>query len=231
MEIVKDIQEFDPVMISTEDNLFLAEHIGKPTIVALRAANDKVLPAAVKPILDRVNELIELEKHEGVKWIGVDAIKRSIKIWLDTNRKWKLDHQRNKKAPRFPSLYSYDAKGRPHLGGPGSDSGRVRTYFGPAGERIPFAVQLVPDESPAWEAPGFTEAPMPSSGLRVDPDSHRIECRIKLPDGTICGHSESYRVESRSSYNAARARMSKHLRKATENVEEHRELHTNEFST
>ena len=231
MEIVKEIQEFDPVTISNDDNLFLLEHIGKPTIVALRLADSKVLPAAVKPILDRVNELIELEKHEGIKWVGVEAIKRSITIWLETNKKWKNDHIRNKRAPRFPSLYSYDAKGRPHWGGPGSDSGRVRTYFGPAGERIPFAVQLVPDDAPSWEAPGFTEAPTVGSGLRVDPESHRIECRIKLPDGTICGHSETYRVESRSSYNAARARMSKHLRKATENVEEHRELHTNEFNS
>lgn len=222
------IYEVDPVMLSTADNEFLLSHLGEPTIVALRNASKDVLPAAVKPILDRVNELQELEKHEGLKWVGIEAVKEGIKVWFRENKKWKFDHARNPKAPRWPSLYSYDTKGRPHWSGPGSDSGRVRTYFGPAGERIKFAIDLISNDTPEWTAPGFTEAPA-EKGLHIDATSHRIECRVKQSDGTFCGHSETYKPDSRSSYNAARARMSKHLRKASNNTEDHRELHTNEF--
>ena len=220
---------FDPVTLGTVDLEFLLEHVGKPTIVALRNAGPNVLPAAVRPILDRVNELQELEKHEGLKWVGIEAIKNAIHIWFRENKKWKNDHTRNPKAPRWPSLYSYDAKGRPHWGGPGSDSGRVRTWFGPAGERIPFAINYIVDDAPEWKAPGFTETPA-DKFIKIDTESHRIECRVPVRDG-ICGHSESYKGESRTSYAAARARMSKHLRKATENIDQHRETYTNEFGS
>ena len=224
------MNEFDPVVYSDKENEFLLENLGKPAIVALRSP----LPSgvnlkAVKPVFDRVRELEELQTHEGVKWVGVDAIKKSIETWLKTNSKWGSDARRNKRAPRWPSLHSFDAKGKAHRAGPGSDSDRIRTYFGPAGERIPFALTLVEDYIPEWVAPGFTEQSM-EADLFVDAESHRIECRVPV-DGSICGHTESYKAESRASYNAARARMSKHLRKATKEVETHRTLYTNEFGS
>lgn len=224
------LNTFDPVTYSNQDNQFFLDHLGEPTIVALRGPlPDYVIVAAVKPLLDRVNELEEMRKHEGSAWVGIDAVKKAINVWFTQNAKWAHDHKRtNKKAPRFPSMYSYDSKGRPHRGGPGSDSDRVRTYFGPAGERIPFAIELVPDYEPDWVSPGMSEVASSDPLLKVDTEMTRIECRVPVPTG-ICGHTESYRAESRASYNAARARMSKHLRKATENVEQHRELHTNEF--
>lgn len=244
---MSELNTFDPVNYSLEENAFLLEHIGEPVIIALRSVpasaplakpfhKDKnpvywpsgINPIAVKGILERVNELQELEKHEGVKWVGVEVLKDKIKAYLRENAKWDNDHKRtNGRAPRFPSLSSYDAKGRPHRGGPGSDAGRVRSYFGPAGERIPFEVNLISDYVVEWAAPGFSEAPS-DKRLFVDPDSSRIECRVKVGDG-ICGHTEKYKAASRSSYNVARARMSKHLTRAQENVEEHRELHTEEF--
>lgn len=223
------MEVFDPVQFSQSENEFLLEHLGQPTVVALRDAKYPVNPRAVRPVLERVNELIDLEKHDGTKWVGVERLKESIREWFKQNAKWAFDHKRNKKAPRWPSLYSYDSKGRPHWSGPGSDSGQVRTYFGKAGERIPFAVNLIPDNYVEWVAPAFTE----QSGVKelyVDPEANRIECRVVTNDG-ICGHTESYKAGSRSSYNAARARMSKHLRKATDNAEAHRELHTLEFNS
>lgn len=216
-----EINEFDPVEFSNEENQFLLEALGKPTIVALRTAHPPRTLAAVKPMLDRVNELIELEKHEGLTWVGVDALKEAIKIWFRENEKWRLDHKRNRRAPRWPSLYSYDAKGRAHRGGPGADAGRVRTWFKAGGERVPFAVQLIPSDVPDWVPPGFTEKP--EVGLKVDGNLNRIEC--------FCGHTESFKADSRASFVAARARMSKHLRRATEQVDQHRELHTNEFGS
>jgi hypothetical protein len=224
---MSEIHTFDPVLFSKAENEFLLENLGEPTVVALRKVTFPVNPRAVKPILDRVNELQDLEKHEGISWGGIEPLKEKIRAYIREDAKWALDHKRNKKAPRYPSLSSYDSRGRAHRGGPGSDSARVRTYFGPAGERIPFEIQLVPDNIAPWVAPGFTEAPM-SALLYEDPKTNRIECRVKVGEG-ICGHTESYKPESRSSHTAARARMSKHLRKAIENVDDHRELHTSEF--
>lgn len=237
---------FDPVRLSNAENEWLLRHLGEPTTVAMRdihpAVNPKahprdsnpyiypdgVIPASVKPILDGVNELIDLEKHEGTPWVGVEKVKDAIRVWLRENAKWARDAKTKRGAPRFPSRYSFDSRGRAHLGGPGSDSEIVKTYFGPAGERIPFEIDLLLDYRADWAAPSFTEQ-IPEKHLKIDSDAHRIECRVPLPDGTFCGHTETYKIDSRSSFNAARARMSKHLRKATSEVEAHRELHTNEF--
>jgi hypothetical protein len=227
--IKEDLQTFDPVLYSIKENEFLLENLGKPTVVALRLIVDpkQVNPNAIRPLLERVAELEQLKVHEGLNWVGIDAMKKSIQSYLRENQKWASDHKRNKKAPRYPSLYSFDSKGRGRRGGPGSDSDRVRTYFGPAGERIPFEIQLIPENVMEWAAPGFTEQST-EKYLKVDTEAHRIECLVPVGEG-ICGHTESYKADSRSSYNAARARMSKHLRKATENTDDHRELHTNEF--
>jgi len=226
-----DILEFDPVLFSQEDNEFLLENLGKPTVVALKNAGPMVLPAAVRPILDKVVELESLKEHEKQPWVGVEAIKDAIKVWFRENARWAHDHKRNPRAPRWPSLYSYDAKGKAHRSGPGADTGRVRTYFDEKGGRHKFAIQLLPDYAGEWVAPGFTEAST-DPHLFEDAETHRIECRVPIKEGEttrICGHTESYKADSRASRSAARARMSKHLRKATDSVDLHRELHTNEF--
>ena len=213
------MNEFDPVVYSHEENKFLLDHLGEPTVVAMKQVQPPVNPLAIKPILERVNELEQLKKHEGQEWVGIPAIKQAIATYLEMDAKWEFDNKRSKKAPRFPSLYSFDSRGRGHRGGPGSDAGQVRTYFGPNGERIPFAIQLEVGPSDEWTAPTMTETP--TKGLTVNAEAHRIEC--------FCGHTESYKEGSRSSYNAARARISKHLRKATDEIEQHREIHTAEF--
>jgi|SRR6266853_531799 len=223
-----EMNTFDPVVCSNADCDFLLKHLGEATVVAMRSWMPPVTPATVKPILERVNELQSLEKADGLQWCGVQAMKDAIVLWLKINAKWKFDYQHKKNAPRFPSLYSFDAKGKPHLGGPGSDSGRVRTYFNDKGDRLPFAINLIPDYLTPWEGPGFTEQPA-AEGLFVDADASRIECRLPKRGGGICGHTESFKAENRTSFNAARARMSKHLRKTTDEVDAHRELHTAEF--
>jgi hypothetical protein len=225
---MSDLYTFDPTLLSKNENEFLLNALGEPTIVALRNIPRDVNAKAVRPILDRVNELQELEKHEDQKWVGVAALKKAITVWLQQNDKWASDHRRNRRAPRWPSLYSYDAKGTPRRSGPGSDSGRVKTYFGPSGERIPFEVQLIPENIAEWVAPGFTEQTQ-EKNLFIDTEKNRIECRVPLSEGGVCGHTESYRSDSRASYSAARARMSKHLRKPGAEVDLHRELYTNEF--
>jgi hypothetical protein len=86
---------------------------------------------------------------------------------------------------------------------------------------------LIPDNMIDWQPPTVQEAPG-DARLVVDEKNHRIECRIKVGDG-FCGHTETYKEASRASYQTARARMSKHLRKATSEKEAHLEMYTNEF--
>lgn len=243
------MKTFNPVKLSTAENKFLLDHLGEAPVKALREIKgvrnpnahpkdknpiiypDGVVPAAVKPILEGIYELEMLAREDGVKWIGIEKVKDAIRVWLRENAKWASDAQRYKNAPRFPSLYTYDSKGRAHRQGPGSDSGEVKTYFGPAGERIPFEIELLMDYVPEWIAPAETEAAQVESQLKVNTDLSRIECHVPLSAGGVCGHTESYKASNRASYNAARARMSKHLRKTNEEVDAHRELHTNEFGS
>lgn len=244
---------FDPVDYSVEELKFLFEHLGEPSIVALQGIKavplvdpprgkdgkirdkapfnypDGVNPNAVKPVLDKVNELQDLEVHRGERWCGLEAVKAAIQVFLDQNAQWERDTKRG--APRWPSLYSFDSGGRPHLSGPGSDSGKVRTYFGEDGKRQEFRIPFVPQDlaegNPDWAKRATpVDVPTKGSALRVDAENNRIECLVKG-----CGHTERFNTESRSSYNAARARMSRHLRSAKQETFAHREAHTNEFGS
>lgn len=237
-----NVEFFDPVNFSIEEGAWLLDHLGEPWIVAGRTIRaeklpnpnprdknpvwypDGVNPNAVKPVIDRVYELIELESRTGVTWSGVEVLKQALQVYLDQHKRWTED--KRKGAPRFPSLSSYDTKGRPHLSGPGSDSGKVKTYFGPGGERKEFKVEYVPTGQGTWVADWaekVAEVDQPVAGLNVNKEQRRIEC--------FCGHTEKFNPDSRASFNAARARISKHLRSDStqEFVEQHRELHTAEF--
>ena len=142
--------------------------------------------------------------------------------------KWNTDKRRG--APRFPSLYAYDEEGRYYFGGGGSDSGQVKTYFDrETGKRASFAIEFVPSNKRIWVADWAKKAGQvadkPSVGLVVNPEARRIEC--------FCGHTENYKPDSRMSYTAARARISKHLRADTrkEFLDKHRQVHMAEFGT
>lgn len=234
---------FDPVKLSLEENSWLTKHLGEPWIVAQRDIRpqfnpqadprkdknpviypDGVNPNAVKPVIEKVYELIELEKATGDKWSGIEHLKKAIEIYLAQAARWKADRRRG--APRFPSLSSYDTKGRPHTGGPGSDAGQVKSFFSPDGTRTDFAVEYVPTGSKDWVADWaeqVAEMDQPVAGLNVNRELNRIEC--------FCGHTESFNPDSRHSFNGARGRISRHLRKDTTQkfLEQHRELHTAEF--
>jgi hypothetical protein len=92
-----EIQTFDPVKFSNAENEFLLETLGLPTAVALRQLKYPVNPKAVKPILDRVNELEDLRKYDGSDWVGVEKLKQSIRKWQEQNIKWANDFKRSGK--------------------------------------------------------------------------------------------------------------------------------------
>lgn len=211
---------FNPVWYSIAENQYLLDNVGLPPAVAVRNIPAGVNPKAVIPAISKLYELSELEKHSGLIWCGVEPVKASIKAYLDQADKWSMDRRRGR--PRFPSMSSYDSRGKAHPQGTGSDAYYVQTYFNAAGERVPFAVELVSDGQDQW-TPEWTKSDEPKNvDLVVNHELNRIEC--------FCGHVEKYKPESRGSYNAARGRISKHLRNATEEVERHRELHTLEFN-
>jgi hypothetical protein len=216
---VIDIQVFDPTIYSIPECQFLIDNLGKEPVVALRSIPPNVNEKAIRPIMQRVHELQRLQDIEGIAWTGVEPLKAAAATYVRENAKWKREAARNRRAPRYPSLYTFDAKGRGHKGGPGSDCHTVKSYFDETGARRRFEVFLFPEMAEEWVAPAF-EAPS-DKRLTVDGEKNRIEC--------FCGHTESFKPESRSSYSAARARISKHLRTAKDNVEDHREIHTLEF--
>lgn len=206
---------FDPVLYNAAEAAWLKANMDVPPAQALRDLPPGVNPNAVRPVLLRIQELKQL----GEAWCGVQALKDALDVWAVQATKWRTDKRRG--APRFPSMHSYDSRGRAFDGGPGADQGQVRTYFEAGGARKPFAVQLVGEAGTQW-TPDWVTTEHTSGGLVVNADANRIEC-------TVCGHAENYRAESRSAYNAARGRMSKHLRNAKDEVERHREAHLHEF--
>jgi hypothetical protein len=217
------LDAFNPVLLSLEENRFIIDHLGEPPVVAARALPNypNVVSDAVMPHIRRAYELIQLaanpeDGETPIRWIGVDAIKAAAKTYLEQSAKWERDY-RLRKAPRFPSMYSFDSKGRPHRGGTGSDSGMVKTYFDKEGKRHDFAVEYIPDYIPDW-VPGWvgTGTDVLEHGIRVDVEKERVEC-------TVCNHTEKFDNDSPNSINLAKARMSKHLRGATTEVDAHRE--------
>lgn len=215
---------FDPVLYSLEENNFILAHLGQPPVVA-QAELPATMPwVGVGKVLESVQELEDMKAHRGQSWIGIDKLKDVITAYLLAHQKWMSDRRRG--APCWPSMYSFDTKGRPHWQGIGSDVGQVRTYFSSDGTRIPFAINLVAEEIPQWVPDwirlGGSDKPT-AAGLVLNKDASRLEC--------FCGHTEKFNPDSRASYRTARARISRHLRKAIDEVERHRETHTHEFGS
>lgn len=224
MEIDKNI--FDPSLLSFADCHFLMENAGNvPASVQYPQAVNKV---TMKQWIERFYELEELQKVGKATWKGVEAVKEAIQTYLDQREQWKKEAEYG--APKFPSLYSFDSRGNAHLSAPGSDSQRVKTYFDDQGNRIPFAVNLVENVGtgkwkPSWLRNANSE-PTPDSLIKEIPGKNCYECPVKA-----CGHTETFKPDSRSSQASARARMSKHMRRATLEPEVHLELHTLEFGS
>lgn len=222
---------FDPTRFSAAENEFLKAHIHEAPVVALKALPvPGVNPRAVKPVLDAVQEFRQLSAADkSFNWKGEQTILDAIDTWNTQNAKWLRDTKRG--APRYPSKYSFTTKGRPLWSGPGSDSKLIKTYFRPDGSRAEFAVSLVEGNSATWVpewvdqaiAAPQNEAPKPvNMAVIVNSEKSRIECGI-------CGHTESFNPDSRTSYNSARGRISRHLRKGLPPAAEHLELHSQEF--
>lgn len=217
------MDSFNPVRFSTEENRFLLENVGSAPIVALnKTIPVGVNPRAVRPVLQEVFDREQLRTVSQVEWLGVEPLKTAIQTWLTIDAKWEAEHKRTRgRVPRTPSMYVQDGKGKYHLSASGSDSNYPRTYVGDDGQRHWFEVMLDGTLDETINEVASIEAP---KNIFHDVANRRIEC-------PICKHTESYKTESRSSQNAARARMSRHLKTAKDETSLHRELYTNEFGS
>jgi hypothetical protein len=195
---------FDPVKYSLEENKFFLAHLGESPVAALQdTLPTGVAPVVVEEVLGAVYELEELAKHRGQTWAGIAAVTSAIQTYLSESTKW--GELSAKGAPRFPTMHAWDGKGRPHRGGITSDAGQVHTYIDAQGERQRLAIPLQgsPLETfhPDWVKP---EEPLPDTYI-VDEEQGILTCPVD-------GWSTNFKAESRSSFNVARARMSRHCK-------------------
>lgn len=195
---------FRPPRYSLEENRFFLQHLGDPPVSVLRSKlPDGVSAAAVTDVLGRVYELEEIKKHRGTEWVGTQAVSTAINTYLHEEHKWRDMSKRG--APRFPTMHAWDGKGRPHRGGIGSDSGEINTYIDSEGNRKKFALELVDVGVQEFVAPWTKEQePIPDSVVE-DWEKGRLECPVD-------GWTTSFKIESKQSYNLARARIAKHCR-------------------
>lgn len=224
-----ELNTFDPALLSFPDCDFLLAHAGEPPIVALKSLPANANRTTMTEWIARFYELEEQEKCQGITWVGVEAVKTAIRTYLAEREKW--SRQASHGAPKFPSMYAFDARGNGHLSGSGSDSGRVKTYFDAKGNRLKFALHLNGDGEqtgwkPDWITAGAGQPNREIMKITEVPGKNALACGV--PE---CGHTETFKPESRTSIGAARARMSKHLRKAKSEQEAHLELHTLEFGS
>lgn len=211
---------FDPVLLSLEENAFLLEHLGKPPKVVERVAFPAgVNRTAVLPIIEEIYGLEEIAKHDKQDWTGIDRLKTQIQTYLDQREGWRqMKVRAGKEFPSFPTMASWDARGKPHMGAVGSDSQRVRTYFDADGNRQLFAISLH-DTGVGAFVPPWVKADASFTELIVDEEKSSLRC-------PICDHSETWQAESQSSKNLASGRMAKHLVSAKVQPNQHKALHT-----
>lgn len=214
---------FDPVLLSLEENAFLVEHAGKaPAVVKRLPVPPGVNPKAVIPVIEELYALGEVEKADGATWAGIEAVKDRCRTYLAEKAKWAAMKARGgERFPAHPSMATWDSRGNPHMGGVGSDAGRIRTYFDEAGQRQPFAVSLQ-GEAPTFDVPWLPKAKTYSE-ISVDDERGVLTC-------PICGHAETYSPDSQSQRGLANTRMAKHLLGAKKEIEAHKQLHVKVYA-
>jgi len=222
---------FDPPKYSIEENKFFLGHLGKsPAVVLDGELPAGVNPVAVREVIGAIYELKELEKARGQSWgifqarsadglkefTGVEAIEKSIRSYLEDYIRCLEMSKRG--GPRFPSMHAWDARGRPHSRGSGSDSGRVRTWIDSDGERHEFRVELRPSSMENFTPPWLQErAKVPEKPVE-DLDKGFVQC-------PICGWATNFDADSERGYNLALARLSSHCgRTNISEIETHKEF-------
>jgi len=221
---------FDPPLYSDAELSWLYDHVGQVPVVAFKAPLPPgVNVHAVRPVLERVYELIQLEQHEHEPWAGVEAVRQAIKTYQTISAQWLAAHKRSpRRNPRFPSLFYMDQGRRAYRGGVGSDSGRVRTYE-VDGDRKYLAIALnAPPGTQANFEVDVPEVPTVPVDLRRKLEDDNEHGALICP---VCKFSRNYEPESASSRGTARMQMARHLKSAKKEPDWHRAVYNEEFGT
>lgn len=182
---------------------------------------------SIEPALQRFFDLQQLKDHKDQEWCGADIIRSSCELMIEYRKQYQANKLRTG-VGFHPSLHTSDSRGNQRYGGIGSDSGRVRTYKGADGERIPFAVNLLTGDTEsfqwAFQAPavegalGNLSEHKPSVSIefirRERGENGIIEC-------PICGHAETFSLDSAGSEHDALHAMGRHCQTARDEVEAH----------
>ncbi len=217
---------FDPAILSLEDNQFLIDHLGEPLEVATaKGVPLNVTPAAGLRVLDELYRYGRRCEQSGEPFVGFEALKEACRTFLREHAAMSLNARRHL-TPMFPSRYEWDTMGQPHLGGVGSDSHRMRSYFDDHGVRHYFAVRLLTTQAqkPAWLEAKSTKTAPEYAALDEDTEHGVFSC-------PICRFAQNYEPGSRSKRALARTRMGKHLKSARREPDQHRQLYTRVFGS
>lgn len=215
---MQNINRFEPAFYSIEENEFLFENVGKSPAVALHGGTPKnVNPKAVRPVLERVYELMELDKHQGQEWAGLDALKQSLRIYIDSVKEWEDD--KRKGAPYPPTMFDLDSRGRARFGGIGSDAGYVSTYFDANGGRRKLGVNLTTDGIAQKYIPAWARRKME---LHRTPQSLVIDEALGHVSCPVCQFVVNYNPDDTTKLNVAKAQMGKHMLRATKDPDDHK---------
>lgn len=208
---------FEPSLLSIEENQFIADHAGESPQVAFRKGLPEfVNKTAVQPVLQKIYDLEEMQRVDGVEWAGVDAVKQACTNYLVRLDGWVKAKKRG--IPYPPTMFEWNSRGRALKAATGADIGVVKTYFDDQGARQDLGVdfQTVESAVPDWVT--ARKAEIAPTALTIDDEKGIVTC-------PICGHNEIFEPDQPSKKNMALARMSRHLVKAKTKNEEHRILH------
>lgn len=178
----------------------------------------KNFQATVGNALQRFHDLEQEFQAGGRAWCGFEEVRTHIAKWHERQRRARAHKERDPDRKGFaPELFRFRA-GRKLWAAPGSDCGRVRFAL-PLVEiahrqYTDFASDLRAEIPGNGNGGGNGSKPVESLASEgtvptelVEHERH-LQCPI---DG--CAHNEEFDPESTSSYNAARARMSRHMNK------------------
>lgn len=241
--------QFLGTLLSNEEIDFMLEHLGELSETACPPGEDLpdgVNPASVTVWLDRFRRLDDLQKdtrarlkdNTVVVWVGYDAVRAVLeetKAWRATTRELKR-RTRGASGPvrasaATPSLYMWDPHSdTAYLGGDGADADTVRTAIGPSGARIELSTSLQPSAAGSLKSiadvaafVGQREKKNARDAVAALPSTLRIEgegqnSRLVCP---VCEHTEHFDSGNTTKTNAAKGKMTRHLKEAPTHKEEH----------
>lgn len=233
---------FEPAIYSDEELNFFLSHLEQTPTAALHGALPAgVNPTAVRSLLDRLQEYDQLQKVHAVAWSGFDAIKDSILRYLAWRERTEEIYRRtggrsNQRAIRHASQYVWDGSGNAYKFGIDADSAEmVRTEIMEDGSRRPFGVKMLEPEGKLipslediapWVRTGKGAAQALADKVVIDQSTRQGTMKC-----TVCGRVESFDSKNRQELSAARARMSRHLKTAKNEVARHRLLHRKTYES